>query len=293
MEYIEPMKAKLSDIAFLSSVSNDPRWVAGEKFDGYRELLYLGTDHNELISSGGNNHIHCVPQFKVVIPELADTILDCEGMAPTRRLEDNAGCFKCDPQSAIAWQDKHGMAFLVTFDILQYRGQLIIDMPFMQRRRFLEDVYATMIRHSFFNTQLRLEKLVIDNKLAYYNQITARTTQEGHEGIILKDMRAPYQPGKRGNAWLKVKRFESLTYYIIDFEPGTGKYEGMVGAVVYGVNNGFYTALGTASGMTDGERLDMTDHPEKYLNKKALFECQEITDNGVMRHPRYIRMQES
>ena len=292
--YIEPMKAKLSDTKFLSSVSNDGDYAAGEKFDGYRELLYLGTDYNELISSGSHDHIHCVPQFKTLVPELADTILDTEGLSPTRRLEDNASCFKCDPSSAIAWQDKNGLATLVAFDLLRFKGQDVIHLPFTERRKLLEQAYAIMIRHCFFNTQLRLEQLVFTNKLAYYYQIVARDVCQGHEGVILKDMNAPYGAGKRSSAWLKVKRFESLTYYIIDFVPGTGKYSNCIGAVVYGerLPNGLLSAIGTASGMTDGERLDMTQNSYKYIGKKALFECQELTDMNVMRHPRYIRMLE-
>lgn len=284
-DYVAPMKAKLSDVEFLTLVDSDPRWVAGEKLDGYREVLYLGRQRNEMFSSLGTSHIDRVPQFKVVIPELAGTVVDCEGLSPTRRLEDNASCFKSDAPNAIAWQDKHGLARLLCFDLLRYKGEDTMSLRFDRRAELLTDVVALMQRKGL---PVQQETLVIADKLGYYQEIVARSQTEGHEGVILKDVAASYLPGKRGNAWLKVKRLERLKYHITGFLPGCGKFEGLVGAVVYGAfgHDDFY-AIGSASGMDDTTRQDMTDHPDKYLHKEAWFECQEITSNGVMRHPRY------
>ncbi len=280
--FITPMKAKLSDKSFLAKVDNDTRYGAGEKFDGYREELWLGADHNELSSSEGNSHIGGVPQFTTIIPEFADTLLDCEGLSPTRRIEDNATCFKCTyHEQSIAWQKTHGQAFLAIFDILRYKGLETLNLTFDKRRVLLEIVVNKLIS---VGMPVRMEELVMTNKLTYYEMIVARTKEEGHEGIILKNMQATYKPGNRNAGWLKVKRFEKCIYPICGFVGGTGKYSDMIGAIVYGNNEG------TASGMTDEERQDMTDRPEKYKGKLALFECQEITDNHVMRHPRYIRM---
>ena len=287
MNYLEPMKAKLSSIEFLESVSDDITWGAGEKFDGYRELLHLFDDHNELISSGGNNHLPCVPQFSKVLSNWGGTIVDCEGLSPTRRIEDNGTCFKslAYPESAHEWQRLNGQATLVIFDILRYKHMDTMSLEFVKRRVLLREVVTQLVEAGM---PVRMESLVMKDKLRYYYEIIARTKEEGHEGIILKDMGAPYRPGKRGNAWLKVKRVEPRDYYITGFMGGTGKYTNMVGAVCYGSTPD--EILGTASGMDDTTRQDMTDHPTKYRGKLAHFACQEITDAGVMRHPRYLGM---
>ncbi len=284
-DYYEPMKAKRVDTLFLTSINNDTRWAAGEKFDGYREQLHLLNTGNQLWSSGGNSHIDCVPQFKVIVPELDDTILDCEGLSPTRRIEDNATCFKSS--DALRWQDEHGMAFLVVFDILRYKGEDCMHLPFFKRRVLLEVAFKVMSRYCMWNTQLRLENLIMTHKLEYYYSIITRTKEEGHEGVMLKDMNASYTPGKRGPAWYKAKRTEVVVARITGFLPSasTDKYAGMVGSVTYGYQN----CEGSASGLNDDLRRDMTDHPDKYIGKLAYFECQEITDMGVMRHPSYIR----
>ena len=277
---VQPMKAKLSDISFLKAVSDDPVWGAGEKFDGYREVLYLGSGRNEMLSSLGNSHIDKVPQFKVVVPGLAGTVLDCEGMAPTRMLEDNASCFKAYPENAIVWQEHYGRAYLVAFDILRYRGLDITGNQFGSRRVVME--YVLMQLHSL-GIPIMAERLVFRGKLDYYTSIVARSQSEGHEGVILKRMDAPYEPGRRSPNWLKVKREEEVIAIITGFTPGFGKFEGMIGSVVFKGDG----VEGAASGMDDAERLYMTEHPECYVGKKALFVGQAKTRHGALRHPRY------
>ncbi len=280
IDFIQPMLAKPSNVDFLRQVENDLNWAAGEKWDGYRQILYLSNEGNHLYSRYGNDHIANCPQFQTIIPELDGTVLDCEGMSPTRRLEDNAACFKAHSENAIAWQKANGLAFLVTLDILRYNTNDEVRYRFATRREALEDVTAKLIV-LYEMGQLRLEHLVYIGKEQYYNEILAR----GGEGVILKDLRAPYTPGKRSNAWLKVKRLEQYIYTINGFTDGAGKYEGMVGSIVYG--NDKIASIGTASGMDDETRIDMTIQPEFYIGKEALFECQQLTDRKVMRHPRY------
>jgi len=276
---LEPMKAVSGDVTTLERLSDDPRWVAGEKFDGYRELFYIGCNGsgNDLRSSLGTSHISGVPQFQIPVPELKGTIFDCEGMAPTRRLEDNATCFKSCPSTSIQWQQEHGWASLVIFDLLVYKGEVVVSLPFRERRKLLREAFDVLLRRI---EHCRLETLISGGKLSYWRHVV----ECGGEGVILKDLDAPYAPGKRSGAWVKVKRMLRLQYEIMGFMPGTGKYEGLIGSVLYGRDG---AVLGSASGMADEVRIAMTRHPEWYVGKMAWFECQSLTDRGVMRHPRY------
>jgi ATP-dependent DNA ligase len=279
--FIPPMKASPSNVEFLQSLDNDPNYAVGEKFDGYREQLHFGRERNEMLSSAGNSHIAKCPQFQVVIPELAGTVIDCEGLSPTRMLEDNAACFKADPYNAIEWQKKHGLATLVTFDILRVNGQEMMNSSFQARRYELERAYDKLGAYTY-GSVLKLEKLVYADKVAYYESIIARTASEGHEGVILKDMNASYRPGYRGAEWLKVKREETVYTKITGFLPGVGKFANLVGSITF--------KEGSASGMDDDTRIDMTYHQEKYIGHTVQLKCQEITRLGSLRHPRYIRM---
>lgn len=281
-EYIEPMKPHTSSVEFLEQVSDDPEWAVGEKLDGFREVLYLGKAWNHMLSSLGNDHISKCPQFQVVVPELAGTVLDCEGLSPTRMLEDNAACFKADSVNAIAWQKTHGDATLVVFDCLAYKGEEVWQKPFVQRRAFLEDVVVRYLRHMI---PVKIEELWFTDKLAYWKSIVKRTQAEGHEGVILKRMDARYEPGKRSGAWLKVKREETLVCRITGYIGGIGKFQDMVGSLAFEAKGGI---RGYTSGMDDSTREDMTRNFEsRYKGKRCYIKCQEITRAGALRHSRY------
>lgn len=277
---IQPMKAKLSDPTFLAQVSDDKSWAAGEKLDGYREILYIGAKRNEMLSSLGTSHIAQTPQFGRGVYDLRGTVLDCEGLSPTRYLEDTATCFKSG--GAVQWQKEHGQAFLLAFDILYYLGRPVFSLPFRERVVLLSEVIGRLKKVEGFG-DVRQEKLVYEGKMEYWESIVARKQTEGHEGVILKLLSAPYSPGKRGNAWLKVKREETVIATITGFLPGCGKFEGMIGSVVF--KNG--VVEGSASGMDDDERRHMTEHMNEYLGQQAIFVGQSITRYGALRHPRY------
>lgn len=287
-DYYKPMLAHSSSVEFLETIDDNPLWVAGEKLDGYRELFYLGEHHNELSSRLGNDHIVCTPHLAIVVPSLAGTVVDTEGRAPSNLLEDAASCFKSLPENAIDWQRINGRCFLTAFDILRYKGKEIISLPFKERLKYLNDVVTYLNNYTDINHYVTQELLVTRHKLNFYSGIIARTQKEGHEGIMLKNLDAPYSPGKRTSAWLKVKRMEAITYYIKGFTQGLGKYEGLIGAIVYAQKvDGKLLTVGTSSGMDDATRIDMSKNSEHYIGKLAWFECQEVTKYGAMRHPRY------
>lgn len=279
---IPPMKAKPADIDTLEKLSNTETWGAGEKFDGQREILYLGKTRNELLSSEGNSHIDRVPQFQIVVPSLAGTAIDCEGLSPTRLRKDTASCFRSLPENAIAWQEENGKATLVGFDCLYYCGYSLMDVPLLGHRiDALKEVVETLVKAGM---PIRREELVIKDKLSYYKMITSRTREEGNEGIILKNLHVPYEAGKRSNFWLKVKKMVTIVATIIGFNPGVGKFEDMVGSLEFRTKSGI---SGSASGMDDSTRQFITDHSHKYLGREAYFEGQFITEGKSLMHPQY------
>lgn len=282
----EPMKPQSSDLDFLESISNNTVWAAGQKWDGYRELLWLRPEGNLLFSSSGREHIENTPQFsRFPSFNFPDTVLDCEGLSPTGRLEDNASCFKASSYNSFLWQKDNGLAYLVAFDCLRFRGKDLTNLPLIERVSYL-----LAVTDSIGSPLLKQEKLFFTSKLEEYDRIISNPPSKGREGLILKHIQGPYITGTRTRHWLKVKRVDTFTYLITGFQTGQGKYSDMVGAVYYGRSPNEF--LGTSSGMTDKVRADMTYYPEKYLNKEAIFRAQELTDKGVMRHPRFLRMKE-
>lgn len=91
------------------------------------------------------------------------------------------------------------------------------------------------------------------------NEIWAR----GGEGVMLNSSVGKYEI-KRSKELLKVKHTEEHTLEVVDILEGTGKFEGMMGALVVDYNG---NKLGVGSGFNDAQRKDIWDNPEKYLGR--------------------------
>jgi ATP-dependent DNA ligase len=119
--------------------------------------------------------------------------------------------------------------------------------------------------------------------------------------------------------WMKIKQEDDVDLIVIGFEPAkvnyTGKeletwpywmeingenkpvtkfhYNGWIGSIVFGAYvNGVMTRICTASGFPEDIRRDMTENPDKYLNKVARVSFMEKTDDGFPRHPVFKNMHE-
>lgn len=91
------------------------------------------------------------------------------------------------------------------------------------------------------------------------NEIWAR----GGEGVMLNSTIGKYEI-KRSKELLKVKHTEEHVLEVVDILEGTGKFEGMMGALVVDYNG---NKLGVGSGFNDAQRKDIWDNPEKYLGR--------------------------
>ena len=91
------------------------------------------------------------------------------------------------------------------------------------------------------------------------NKIWAR----GGEGVMLNSSIGKYEI-KRSKELLKVKHTEEHTLEVIDILEGTGKFEGMMGALVVDYNG---NKLGVGSGFNDAQRKDIWDNPERYIGR--------------------------
>lgn len=87
--------------------------------------------------------------------------------------------------------------------------------------------------------------------------------KRGGEGIMLNTFEGYYEL-KRSNSLLKVKYVESMDLKVIDIQEGTGKYEGMLGALVVDYKG---YRVGVGSGFSDEERQRFWDNPEKIIGK--------------------------
>ncbi|MBM3247273.1 ATP-dependent DNA ligase [Candidatus Pacearchaeota archaeon] len=107
------------------------------------------------------------------------------------------------------------------FDILYYNGKSMIQEPFEKRTALIHKI----IKNNKFHIQTAHQLITSDEKKAeeFYKQ----ALKDGQEGIMIKKLESPYQPGTRVGNWLKFKPVANeLDLVIVGAEYGTGKRAG-------------------------------------------------------------------
>ncbi|WP_394843633.1 ATP-dependent DNA ligase [Pendulispora brunnea] len=153
----------------------------------------------------------------------------------------------------------------VAFDILHDgRGDLLA-LPWLERRNAMDRFSGERGPRSAFliNPAVRLgtEAPLPEQLDRAFEQARAR----GHEGVVLKRIDSPYEAGRRGQAWIKVKRaFATLDVVITAAEEGHGKRAGVLSDYTFAVwKDDVLVNVGKAySGLTDVEIDEMTQRLE-------------------------------
>jgi DNA ligase 1 len=131
------------------------------------------------------------------------------------------------------------------FDILHRDGIDLLDAPTTDRLAALDALVPP---------RYRVDRLVTSDPAAATDFLDA-TLAAGHEGVMAKAPGAPYQAGRRGAGWLKVKPVHTLDLVVLAVEWGSGRRRGKLSNIHLGARDpatGGFVMLGkTFKGMTD------------------------------------------
>jgi ATP-dependent DNA ligase I len=126
----------------------------------------------------------------------------------------------------------------------------------------------------------------------------ADTLARGHEGIVVKALDAPYEAGRRGAGWLKIKPVHTLDLVVLAVEWGSGRRQGKLSNIHLGAadGSGGFVMLGkTFKGMTDEMLSWQTEHflqladgpTDGWAVQLRPEQVVEIAFDGVQRSSRY------
>ena len=128
---------------------------------------------------------------------------------------------------------------------------------------------------------------------AKFQAMNKRALDEGYEGLMIKPVSEGYKC-KRSHAWLKIKPFIEVTLKVVELEEGTGKNEGLLGAlVVEGEDDGKFFRLNVGSGLTDENREQIWENQDKVIGQlveiraDAATQSQDADDVWSLRFPRF------
>jgi DNA ligase-1 len=173
-----------------------------------------------------------------------DLVLDGEALGvddegTPRRFQDTMGDFGADAPTGRG----HGLTAYF-FDVLHAGGTPIVDEPLVVRKEVLASVVPAGARLPSIVTADAAEAA------AFLDQAVSA----GHEGVMVKALDAPYDAGRRGGAWRKIKPVHTLDLVVLAAEWGHGRRTGWLSNLHLGArgDDGAFVMVGkTFKGLTD------------------------------------------
>uniref|UniRef100_A0A668VCD7 DNA ligase n=1 Tax=Oreochromis aureus TaxID=47969 RepID=A0A668VCD7_OREAU len=171
------------------------------KYDGERVQVHKNGDNFSYFSRSLKPVLpHKVAHFKEYIPQAFpgghSMILDAEVLLIDTKTSKPLPFGTLGVHKKAAFQDANVCLFV--FDCIYFNGVSLMERPLCERRKFLHDNMVEVPNRILFSEMKHVTRA---GDLA---DMITRVIREGLEGLVLKDVKSTYEPGKRH--WLKVKK---------------------------------------------------------------------------------------
>jgi bifunctional non-homologous end joining protein LigD len=220
-----PMKATAGDLP------EGDGWVYEVKWDGMRAVVSVEDGHVRLQSANGKDATVSFPELQELGGSLGvgSAVLDGEivafddqGRPSFSRLQQR---MHVGDRRAAAARAEAVPCTLALFDLLVLDGRSLVNLPWAERRRLLEDLvdpgphWQVPAAH--------------DDGRALLDAATANEL----EGIIAKRVDSTYRPGGRTREWVKVKVRRRQEFVVGGWAPGKGNRGGRIGGLLVGYHD--------------------------------------------------------
>lgn len=265
---VELQKAKGTP---LDKLKEWPYW-AETKFDGIRLAIIIDEDKTTIRTYNGKDvvSLDLVTGFSLMQPGL----YDCEliaGDGSTKTRQKISG----EVNSAI-----HG-------GMLSMKNNKLIIFDYLRLTEVASGVglYSYEARRDFLLREVSwlpgFAKIAdakpvhsIEEAQAAFEELT----NVGMEGLILKKPKHKYS-FKRSADWIKMKETKTMDLLCVDITPGTGKYRGMIGALVcQGLHDNCLIEVKVGSGLTDTDRAKQ---PSSYIGETIEIKYNTVIENAL------------
>jgi DNA ligase-1 len=258
-----------------------------DKYDGIRAQLHVDGGRVTLYSRNREDLSTSFPELVEAFSAIGEpAILDGEILAwnpaDARALPFSALQQRLGRKRVTAEMLRAVPVVLVVFDVLDRGDQLLLTEPLARRRLVLENFCARWCaltasaavrgQSHFFEALVEqaFPRLILASatRLASAAQLEEAylgARSRGNEGVMIKSLASAYQPGRRGLAWLKLKReLATLDVVVTGVEFGNGRRAQALSDYTFAVRDTADPAqplknIGKAySGLTDQEIAEMT-----------------------------------
>jgi len=219
------------------------------KLDGARVQVHKSGSEVRVFTRNLNEVTSRVPEVLAAVKTIdADLILDGEAIA--LRADGRPHPFQVTMRRFGRKLDDEALRkelplSVFFFDCLLRGDEPLVDLGARQRREVLAQALPSAL----------LTPSLISSDLAQAEAFYADARAHGHEGLMAKALDAPYEAGRRGAGWLKVKSAHTLDLVVIGVEWGSGRRKGWLSNLHLGARDpstGGFVMLGkTFKGLTD------------------------------------------
>ena len=191
-------------------------------------------------------------------------------------------------------QNQDATLFLFDFLPLEKFKAGFYKKPYRSRTSSLEKWYNEYIQNSD-KIKLIEKKLVnLDSSagLSVFRNFNNESIVQGYEGIMIKDPESFYEC-KRSTTWLKLKPVIEISLEVKNFEEGTGRNLGKLGAIIAeGIDNGKFFKLNIGSGFSDKQRESFWKDKHKLIGQIVEIKADSISKSQdgeywSLRFPRF------
>jgi ATP-dependent DNA ligase len=224
-------------------------WIYEPKFDGFRVIAFVDGDQVYLQSRGGKPLLRYFPELEfprghyVLDGELL--ILAADGHENFDALQNRLH----PAESRVRMLAERTPSLVRAFDLLAEGSEKLLAQPFAERRKRLASLVAGLGG--------RRKAAAGSIELTPLGSTPAKAAPwlERGEGVVAKQLDAPYRPGER-KGMVKVKRVRTADCVVVGWRPG--KEEGTVGSLILGLyDDGELRVVGHTSGFRAAEKREL------------------------------------
>jgi len=210
---------------------DDGRWAHEMKWDGMRVLAEVHGGRVTLSSRAGNDATERFPELAGLPDALgADAVLDGEvvalgpdGVPSFERLQPR---MQARGTAAVARAMTEQPVVCMWFDVLAFDGHDVTGLPYSERRSLLE-------RLGLAGPHWQTPPVATSE-----GQVALAAAERlGLEGVVSKRLDSTYLPGRRSDAWRKVKVSAGQEFVVGGWLPGKGRLDGRLGSLLVGYHD--------------------------------------------------------
>lgn len=298
MRLFHPLKFMLATAAAdLSDIARTmpEEFFVEDKFDGIRAQAHTANNRLALYSRTMDEITHRFPELVAPLTQLhTDAIIDGEivparegVILPFSELQKRLGRKTVGAELLAATP-----VVFIAYDLLYSAGRVLIDEPLRERRRALEELVPA-------EGIVRLSVAKRLTEVAPLDEEFDAARARGNEGLMVKDPRSMYKPGRRGREWLKLKRaLSTLDVVVTAVEVGHGKRRHLLSDYTFAVRRSEEDPellnVGKAySGLTDAELLELTEWFRAHTLQEFAHGKVRVVEPQIVLEVTFDRVQES